>query len=331
MPAHITVRHLCKTYRVPVHEAGLVASLRSLWIRTYRNIEAVKDVSFSIEEGEIVGFLGPNGAGKTTTLKMLSGLLYPTAGEVLVAGFVPWKREAEYLRRISMVMGNKSQLFWELSPSDSFLVQGDIYRIPAAELQRTLNELVDLLDLHALLTRPVRNLSLGERMKCELVAALLYRPRVLFLDEPTLGLDVSMQRRLRNFLIEYNRLTSATILLTSHSMADVEAICSRVIMIHQGRLLYDGSLPALTRQVAPYKLVRITVNEGQMGEQTDLELPEKVEVVAQEQAVWTFRVDQSEVPTVTAFLLRTWPVIDLVIEEPPLETVIDTIYQGGAI
>ncbi len=331
MPAHITVRHLCKTYRVPVHEAGLVASLRSLWIRTYRNIEAVKDVSFSIEEGEIVGFLGPNGAGKTTTLKMLSGLLFPTAGEVLVAGFVPWKREAGYLRRISMVMGNKSQLFWELSPSDSFLVQGDIYRIPAAELQRTLNELVDLLDLHALLTRPVRNLSLGERMKCELVAALLYRPRVLFLDEPTLGLDVSMQRRLRNFLIEYNRLTSATILLTSHSMADVEAICSRVIMIHQGRLLYDGSLPALTRQVAPYKLVRITVNEGQMGEQTDLELPDKVEVVAQEQAVWTFRVDQSEVPTVTAFLLRTWPVIDLVIEEPPLETVIDTIYQGGAI
>src|SRR5258708_1431731 len=331
MPAHITVRHLCKTYRVPVHEAGLVASLRSLWIRTYRNIEAVKVVSFSIEEGEIVGFLGPNGAGKTTTLKILSGLLFPTAGEVLVAGFVPWKREAEYLRRISMVMGNKSQLFWELSPSDSFLVQGDIYRIPAAELQRTLNELVDLLDLHALLTRPVRNLSLGERMKCELVAALLYRPRVLFLDEPTLGLDVSMQRRLRNFLIEYNRLTSATILLTSHSMADVEAICSRVIMIHQGRLLYDGSLPALTRQVAPYKLVRITVNEGQMGEQTDLELPDKVEVVAQEQAVWTFRVDQSEVPTVTAFLLRTWPVIDLVIEEPPLETVIDTIYQGGAI
>ncbi|MFL5626645.1 MAG: ATP-binding cassette domain-containing protein [Ktedonobacteraceae bacterium] len=331
MSAHIAVRHLCKTYRVPVREAGLIASLKSLWIRAYRNIEAVKDISFSIEEGEIIGFLGPNGAGKTTTLKMLSGLLHPTAGEVYVADFVPWKREAEYLRRISMVMGNKSQLYWELPPKDSFLVQADIYRIPAAELRQTLDELVELLDLQALLIKPVHTLSLGERMKCELVAALLYRPQVLFLDEPTLGLDVSMQRRLRKFLVEYNRRTSATILLTSHSIADVEALCSRVIMIYQGRLLYDGALQTLARQIAPHKLVRVSVNEEQRDRQASVSLPASVEVVAQEQATWTLRVSQSEVPAVTASLLHTWPVIDLTIEEPPLEMIIDTIYQGGAI
>ncbi|HLZ63073.1 MAG TPA: ATP-binding cassette domain-containing protein [Ktedonosporobacter sp.] len=228
----IRVNHLSKTYRVPVRDAGLLASVKSIWSRAYCDVKAIEDISFSIEEGDMVGFLGPNGAGKTTTLKVLAGLLYPTAGEVRVAGFIPWKREAAYLRSISMVMGNKSQMNWDIPPRDSFRVQGAIYRVPPAELNRTLEELVEMLDMEDILSKPVRTLSLGERMKCELVSVLLYCPKVLFLDEPTLGLDISTQRRLRQFIAEYNRCSGATVILTSHYMADVVALCPRVIMIH---------------------------------------------------------------------------------------------------
>src|SRR5712692_2768536 len=257
----ILVRELSKTYRVPVREAGLKASVSSLWRRVYRNVEAVQDISFTIEAGEIVGFLGPNGAGKTTTLKMLAGLLYPTAGEVRVAGFVPWQRKPDYLRRISMVLGNKSQMLWDIPPRDSFRVLGEIYRVPPTELHQTLEELFELLEMHALLAKPVRTLSLGERMKCELVAALLYRPAVLFLDEPTLGLDISMQGRLRRFIAQYNQRTGATVILTSHYMADVEALCPRIIIIHHGHLLYDGNLRLLANQLAPYTLLRVTFSD----------------------------------------------------------------------
>lgn len=327
----IVVRELSKTYKVPVREAGLLSSLRSLWRREYRAVEAVKAVDFSIAEGEIVGFLGPNGAGKTTTLKMLAGLLHPTSGEVRVAGFTPWKREKAYLSTISMVMGNKSQVNWDIPPRDSFRVQGEIYRVPPAQLQQNLAELYDLLDMHELLNKPVRTLSLGERMKCELVSALLYRPQVLFLDEPTLGLDITMQRRLRTFIAEYNQRSGATIILTSHYMADVEELCSRVIMINHGLVIYDGNLRALVSRLAPQKVLRIVLDVERLADANALTFPTNVEVVEHESATWTLRAPQTEVSAVAAHLLNTLPVLDLSIEEPAIETVIDDIYQGGAL
>jgi ABC-2 type transport system ATP-binding protein len=327
----IFVRKLSKTYRVSERDAGLRASISSLWRRAYRNVEAVRDVSFTIEAGEIVGFLGPNGAGKTTTLKMLAGLLYPTAGEVRVAGFVPWQRKLDYLRRISMVLGNKSQMLWDIPPRDSFRVLGEIYRVPPSELNRTLDELFDLLDMAAILAKPVRTLSLGERMKCELVAALLYRPAVLFLDEPTLGLDISMQRRLRRFIGEYNARTAATVILTSHYMADVEALCPRVIMINHGQLVYDGNLHALANRLAPYKLLRVTIDDEQVGGHDIPVFPPEVEIVGQEQATWTLSVRQAEAPAIAAHILNTLPVVDLAIEDPAIETIIETIYQGASL
>ncbi len=327
----ITIRNLSKTYRVPVRDAGLFASMKSLLARSYREVNAVQDISFSIEKGEIVGFLGPNGAGKTTTLKMLAGLLYPTSGEVYVAGFTPWERKQDYLRRISMVLGNKSQMLWDIPPRDSFRVIGEIYRVPPKELAQTLDELFELLDMYAVLAKPVRTLSLGERMKCELVAALLHHPSVLFLDEPTLGLDISMQRRVRQFIAEYNRRSGATIILTSHYMADVEALCSRVIMIHHGTLLYDGNLQALAHKLAPHKLLRILVDEEYVEQHTPLVLPTNVTVVEHENASWTLSVQQAEVPQVASALLNMLPISDLSIEDPPIETVIDTIYQGGMV
>ncbi len=327
----ITVHNLSKTYQVPVRDAGLLASLKSFLTRSYRQVNAVRNINFSINEGEIIGFLGPNGAGKTTTLKMLAGLLYPTSGEVQVAGFTPWERQQEYLRRISMVLGNKSQMLWDIPPHDSFRIIGEIYRVPLKELTQTLDELFDLLDMHAVLAKPVRTLSLGERMKCELIAALLHRPSVLFLDEPTLGLDISMQRRVRQFIAEYNRRTGATIILTSHYMADVEALCPRIILINHGSLLYDGNLQALAHKLAPHKLLRILIEDEYVEQHSSPIFPPQATVVEHENSSWTLRVRQAEVPMVASALLNTLPIIDVAIEDPPIETVIDTIYQGGAV
>ncbi len=256
----IVVDALSKTYRVPEREAGLWASIRSLGHRTYQEVEAVRAISFTIDAGEMVGFIGPNGAGKTTTLKMLSGLLHPSGGTAQVAGYTPWARQPDYLCLISMVMGNKSKIIWDVPPLDTFNVLAEVYRVPRHEYRQALEELVALLEMENLLRKPARNLSLGERMKCELVASLLYGPRVLFLDEPTLGLDVSMQRRLRTFIKTYNARSGATIMLTSHYMADVTELCPRVILIHHGRLLYDGYLDRLREQLAPFKLIHATVN-----------------------------------------------------------------------
>lgn len=328
--AQIVVHNLSKTYRVPEREPGLAASLRSMVRRTYRDVEAVRDVSFTVEAGEMVGFIGPNGAGKTSTLKMLSGLLHPTAGEARVLGFVPWARRADYLRRISMVLGNKSQMLWDIPPLDTFRVLGEIYRVPPAELKRTLDELIELLDMQELLTKPVRNFSLGERMKCELVAGLLHQPQVLFLDEPTLGLDVSMQGRLRRFLAEYNRRRGVTMILTSHYMADVVALCPRVILIHHGGLLYDGELNGLAERLAPFKLIRVTLRNGHAGSRDDMTLPSGAEVIERENGRLTLRVGRSEAPSITAHLLNALPVADLAVEDPPIEAVIDQIYQEGA-
>jgi ABC-2 type transport system ATP-binding protein len=331
MPPLITVSHLTKTYRVPVRPAGLAASFKSLLHRKYDEVHAVQDISFSIEPGEIVGLIGPNGAGKTTTLKVLTGLLYPSSGDVRVAGFIPWERKQAYLRQISIVLGNKSQMIWDIPPMDSFRVLGEIYAVPPTQLQQTLEALFDLLEMRELLTKPVRNLSLGERMKCELVAGLLYHPQVMFLDEPSLGLDVSMQLRLRRFLYDYNRQFRVTILLTSHYMADVEALCPRVILIHEGQLLYDGALEALSQKLAPFKLVRVTLKreEGQALE--DLALPAGVEVVASEGNQLALRVGRLAAPALTAEMLKTLPVADLTVEDPPIEDVIDQVYSEGGI
>lgn len=324
----IAVEQLGKTYRVPERPPGLAAAVSSLWHRTYREVPAVQGVSFVIAPGEVVGFIGPNGAGKTTTLKMLTGLLQPSGGTARVAGSVPWERRPEYLRRIAMVMGNKSQLLWDIPPLDTFHVLGEIYSVPPAELRMALDELVELLGIGALLATPVRNLSLGERMKCELVASLLYRPQVLFLDEPTLGLDVSSQRRLRAFIGQYNRRTGATIILTSHYMADVVELCPRVLLIQEGRLLYDGALAELSARLAPFKLLRLTLAENVS---LNGELPPGVDVLDQENGSVTLRIPRERTAAVTARLLNTLPVVDLAVEDPPIEAVIDQIYKGGAL
>ena len=325
---HIHVRDLTKTYRVTEREPGLAAALRGLVRRRVTEVEAVRGVSFDIAPGEMVGFIGPNGAGKTTTLKMLSGLLHPTDGEAQVLGHVPWERKRDYLRRISMVLGNKSQMMWDIPPMDTFYVLGEIYGVAPQVLKETLDELVALLEMEDLLAKPVRNLSLGERMKCELVAGLLHRPQVMFLDEPTLGLDVSMQVRLRAFLAEYNRRSGVTLILTSHYMADVVALCPRVMLIHHGQLLYDGELRGLADRLAPFKLVRVTLPEAPAD---DLALPEGVDLVEQANGQIALRVGRAQAPGLTSYLLNTLPVIDLAVEDPPIEAVIDQIYQGADI
>ncbi|MCP5097328.1 MAG: ATP-binding cassette domain-containing protein [Chloroflexi bacterium] len=327
----IVVQNLSKTYRVPQRESGLRASLKSILRKEYVDVTAVHNISFSINAGEMVGFIGANGAGKTTTLKMLAGLLHPTAGIAEVAGFVPWQRSPDYLRRISMVLGNKSQMMWDIPPLDTFRVLGEIYNVPAATLNQTINELSDLLDMADLLKKPVRNLSLGERMKCELVASLLYKPSVLFLDEPTLGLDVSMQRRLRQFIADYNRRTGATVILTSHYMADVAALCERIILIHQGKLLYDGSLPDLSSELAPFKLIRLSLDHDNGVDELQEMLSVETAVIAQNNGQLTLRVPRQETPAIAAQLLSSLPIVDLSIEDPPLEAVIDQIYQEGAV
>jgi len=244
-------------------------------------------------------------------------------------GFVPWERKPSYLRRISMVLGNKSQMLWDIPPMDTFYVLGEIYHVTPADLRRTLDELVELLEMRELLTKPVRNLSLGERMKCELVAGLLHHPEVLFLDEPTLGLDVSMQGRLRRFLAEHNARSGVTMILTSHYMADVVALCPRVILIHRGRLLYDGELAALAQRLAPFKLIRVTLGDGDAEGIPNL--PAGVDVIEQEGGRLTLRVPRVDVPALTAHLLNALPVADLTVEDPPIESVIDQIYQEGEV
>ncbi|NDJ85718.1 MAG: ATP-binding cassette domain-containing protein [Chloroflexi bacterium] len=329
--SQIEVENLTKVYHVPEREAGLTASVRSFFRRTYRDVLAVKGISFSIEAGEIVGFIGANGAGKTTTLKMLTGLLQPSSGSATIAGFTPWERQPAYLRRISMVMGNKSQMLWDIPPLDTFRVLGAIYGLSSVEAARTVNELVELLQMQNLLTKPVRNMSLGERMKCELTAALIHRPEVLFLDEPTIGLDVSAQRRLRQFIVDYNRQSGVTVMLTSHYMADVMELCNRVILIQQGKLIYDGDLAALSQQLAPFKLVRLTLNIDDPVRALRACLPPDAEILAGMNGDITLRLDRTKTAHIIAHLLNSLPVDDLSIENPPIEAVIDQIYQGEEV
>jgi ABC-2 type transport system ATP-binding protein len=316
----IRIHELSKTYEVTERESGLRASIRSLVKRKQEQVRAVDRISFDLGAGEIVGFLGPNGAGKTTTLKMLSGLLYPTSGDVTVLGFTPSRRQNSFLRQITLVMGQRNQLVWDIPAMDSFELSRAIYRIPLADYRRTLDELTALLELGPLLRKPVRNLSLGERMKCEIAAALLHRPQVVFLDEPTIGLDVTMQRRIRDFLAEYNRRFGATVLLTSHYMADVEALCKRVVVIHHGRLLFDGNLSALVSRFSAHKTVQVQLD------QSGLDLSRYGEVLSSEDGRYKLRVPKEETARVTGRLLAELPVIDLLVEEPPIEEVIERVF-----
>ncbi|HEY2916319.1 MAG TPA: ATP-binding cassette domain-containing protein [Candidatus Limnocylindrales bacterium] len=322
----IRVRDLRKTFFVPVREGGLRAALRSLVRRKTRAVTAVDGVSFDIEPGEVVGFLGPNGAGKTTTLKMLSGLLYPTSGEVSVLGHVPSKREGSYLRQMTMVMGNRQQLQWDLPALDSFELLRAIYRLEPADFRQTRDEFIELLDLGDLVTKPVRNLSLGERMKVETAAALLHRPQVLFLDEPTIGLDVTMQKRIRSFVAEYNARYGATVLLTSHYMADVQALCKRVIVIHHGRILFDGELAALAIRFGADKTIGVTLKEGTADVAG---FAPYGEVLGIEDGKVSLKVPRATAPDVAGRLLRDLPVADLTIEDPPIEDVIESVFATG--
>lgn len=327
----IQVSHLTKVYRVPERPPGLKAAIGGLFKPAYKDVEAVTDIQFTLQPGEMVGLIGPNGAGKTTTLKMLSGLLYPTSGEARVAGFTPWERQPEYLQRISMVMGNRSAMNWDIPPLDSFRVLSKIYRVPEKTYQQTLDELIPLLEMELLLKKPVRNLSLGERMKCELVAGLLYRPEVLFLDEPTLGLDVAMQRRLRAFLNKYNQEHAVTVILTSHYMADVTALCPRVMLIHHGQLIYDGALNTLAEKLAPFKLVKLQFSAPVADFEAYLTQFPAAEILPQENAYITLRVPRSEIAPLAAHLLQGLPVADLSVEDPPIEAVIDQVYEEGRV
>jgi ABC-2 type transport system ATP-binding protein len=320
----IDVCGLGKHYTVSRRDAGLKAALRSVVKRATSEFVAVDGITFHLAAGEIVGFLGPNGAGKTTTLKMLAGLLYPTSGIATVLGHVPWRRERAFLQQIALVMGQRNQLQWDIPAIDSFALNQAIYRLDPPAYRRTLGELTELLDLGPLLTKPVRTLSLGERMKCELAAALLHRPRVLFLDEPSIGLDVTSQRRIRAFIAEYNCRYEATVLLTSHYMADVEALCRRVIIIHRGQVLFDGDLRELAQRFSSYKTITVQTPDEVSS------LAAFGEIISAEEGQVKLRVHKAAAARVVQRLLEEHAISDLTIEDPPIEQVIEQAsWLGG--
>jgi ABC-2 type transport system ATP-binding protein len=318
----IHAKELTKHFKVHKRPPGFGNALKSLVHRKYEIVKAVDGVSFTIERGERVGFLGPNGAGKTTTLKVLSGLLHPTSGEVEVAGHVPFRREAELLGKITLVMGQKSQLIWDLPPAETYEMNRAIFDVPKAEYDKTLAELTELLELAPLVNKPARQLSLGERMKCELAAALLHRPTTLFLDEPTIGLDVAMQVAIRDFVRSYNQRHEATVLLTSHYMDDVVALCPRIIVIDQGKLIHDGDLRQLIKAMDPDKRVSFTIVNGVSED----DIKKLGAVITREAQRITLRVSERELPTVVSHLLGTLRAADLAIEDPPLEDVLRVMF-----
>lgn len=323
----IKVDSLRKTYTVPEREGGLKAAAISVFKRSKREVDAVRDISFEIAPGEIVGFLGPNGAGKTTTLKMLSGLLYPTSGTASVLEFTPWERDRNYLSQMALIMGQRNQLQWDIPVIDSYQLNKAIFRISDDDFKHRLDELIEWLELEELVRKPARNLSLGERMKCEIAGSLLHQPKVLYLDEPTIGLDVAMQRRIRSFIAEYNRRTGASIMLTSHYMADVEALCERVIVIHHGTLLYDGDLPGLVRKFSPNKTIKVEFETPPNGSLTNIS--RELEIIEESEIGATFRVPKASTARAASSLLTSLSISDLTIEEPPIEEVIEAVFQTG--
>lgn len=327
----ITTQNLSKSYPVAIKSPGLKGTLRHFFQRTYMNVNAVKDITFSIEAGEMVGFLGPNGAGKTTTLKMLTGLIYPSTGTVKVVGEEPFQRQPSFLQQITLVMGQKQQLIWDLPILDSLRINGAVYGLSDRQYEQRVGELTEMLSLQGKLQQAVRKLSLGERMKAELMAALLHRPQILFLDEPTLGLDVNAQVAVRNFLREYNERYQATILLTSHYMADITALCKRVLLIYQGTLIYDGSLDGLVTKFSPYREVQVELLNSLSDD------PEKCrkilatygEVQSLQGQSARLLVKRSELTKMVAKILADLEILDLTVTDPPIEDVIGRVFSQG--
>lgn len=318
----IEVKNLSKTYEYHKKQAGLINSLKGLFHREKLFTNAVKDINFTIEEGEIVGFLGPNGAGKTTTLKMLSGILYPSGGEATVLGHTPWHREKEFQKQFALVMGQKNQLWWDLPAMESFILNKEIYEVSDAAFKQTLDELSEILDIQNVLDIPVRKLSLGQRMKAELVAALIHSPKVLFLDEPTIGLDVVSQNNIRNFLKEYNKKKKTTIILTSHYMEDVEALCKRVVIINYGTIIYDGALKKLTDEYANKKILEVTFTE--QIQPKDFE--SMGELLQKSEKRIVLEIHKTDVKKIATKILNDFPVDDILINEINVEEVIRNIF-----
>lgn len=320
----IDVKNLSKYYRVHKKDPGLSGSIKSLFKREYSEVKAVDAISFEIKEGELVGFIGPNGAGKTTTLKTLSGLLYPTSGDVKVFGYNPWERKPQFQKKFSLVMGQKNQLWWDLPAQESFILNKEIYDVSDSDYKKTLDELISLLEVEELLGVQVRKLSLGQRMKMELIAALIHSPKILFLDEPTIGLDVVMQKKLRDFVKEYNNKYNATIILTSHYMEDVKQLCERVIIIDHGKILFDGKLDAIIKKFASHKTIEIVLSKNidrekltEFGEITEFDFP-KV----------SLNVKREKVADTTSDLLRKFDIEDLNIVDAKIEDIIREVFTS---
>lgn len=324
MPHAISVKRLSKHYDIWKKPPGMFGTLRGLLHRGHERITAVNKLSFSIEEGACIGFIGPNGAGKTTTLKMLSGILWPSSGEVRVLGHLPWNRERSFQRQIAIVMGQKNQLWWDLPAEDTFLLNKEIYGIGRSDYASRVSELASALNVGTLLRIPVRKLSLGERMKCELINALLHQPRVLLLDEPTIGLDVTAQKAVRDFLREWNEREGATVLLTSHAIRDIEELCERVLVIDHGSLRYDGTLSNLAKKTGSAKNITITLEKPIS--------PHRAEkfgtVVEFEDQRVRYQVQSESVQTLAARLLQELPITDILIEETPIEDVIRQVFSS---
>ena len=323
----VIIEHLTKNFESVVKKKGLGGSVSSLFSPKKKTIRALKDITFHVETGELVGFIGPNGAGKTTTLKILSGLLYPTAGFIQVLGFDPWNRKPEFLKQISLVMGQKNQLWWDLPAIDTFELNKAIYEIPTKKYNRTLDELVNLLEVKKLLNVQVRKLSLGQRMRLELISALLHEPKVLFLDEPTIGLDVVAQQKVRDFIFDYNRRHNATVLLTSHNMDDLINLVKRVVVIDKGEILFNGDLKELTSQFAKEKLISLYLSK-----QTDIKKFEQIGKIKKlEFPLVVLTVPRETTAVASAELLQNFPIADLTIEEEPIESIIRRVFKGERI
>jgi len=323
----VIIEHLTKNFETVVKKKGLGGSVSSLFSPNKKTVRALKDITFHVEMGELVGFIGPNGAGKTTTLKVLSGLLYPTAGFIQVLGFDPWNRKPEFLKQISLVMGQKNQLWWDLPAIDTFELNKAIYEIPTERYKRILDELVNLLEVKKLLNIQVRKLSLGQRMRLELVSALLHEPKVLFLDEPTIGLDVVAQQKVRDFIFDYNRRHNATILLTSHNMDDLVNLVKRVVVIDKGEILFNGDLKELTSQFAKEKLISLYLSK-----QADIKKFEQIGTIKKlEFPLVILSVPRETTAVASAELLQNFPIADLTIEEEPIESIIRRVFKGEKI
>lgn len=324
MQKTISVENLTKEFKTPQKKEGIVGSLSSIFNKQYTTYKAVDDVSFSIGNGELVGMLGSNGAGKTTTLKILSGLLHPTSGSVSVLGYTPWERNNDFRRRFSIVMGQRNQLWWDLPAMDSYLLHKEIYRIPSDRYHQLIKQLSERLDITSKLSIQLRRLSLGERMKCELIGALLHEPEVVYLDEPTIGLDVVAQHSLREFVKEYNKEHNSTIILTSHYMEDIVSLCKRVIILDNGKIFYDGSLEKLSASVGSDKILTLHFKEAisQEIENTLSPMFQKVSDTSLKA-----RITKQEAPSLVSNVLQSYPIDDITLEEVPIEEIIRDIFQ----